>query len=68
MIIDGFPDEIPTGEITSLLNCERLGQGVVVPALAGPPDREFDLAVVGEGGVGGRGVLAAAVGVKPNSA
>jgi hypothetical protein len=61
VIIDGFPDEMPTGEITSLLNCERLGQGVV-PALAGPPDREFDLAVVGEGGVGGRGVLPSMIG------
>ena len=42
---------------------KRLGHRVV-PALARPPDREGDLAVVGEGGVGGGGVLAAAGGVE----
>lgn len=35
---------------------EPLGEGVV-PALTGPPGREDHLAVVGEGGVRGRGVL-----------
>src|SRR5580693_5958707 len=45
---------------------ERLGQRVV-PALAGPPDREGDLALVGEGGVGGGCVLAAAVGVEDHA-
>src|SRR5580704_1718048 len=45
---------------------EALGQRVV-PALAGPPDRQGDLAVGGEGGVGGGGVLAAAVGVEDHA-
>jgi hypothetical protein len=35
---------------------EALGE-CVVPALARPAHRERDLAVFGEGGVGGRGVL-----------
>jgi len=45
---------------------ERLGEGVV-PALASAPEGQGDLAVTGQGGELGRGVLAAAVGVKPNS-
>jgi hypothetical protein len=39
----------------------------VVPALTGAAHRQRDVAVAGQRGELGRGVLAAAVGVKPNS-
>jgi len=45
---------------------EALGQGVV-PALARPAHRERDLVVLRKGGVGGRGVLAPAVGVEDHA-
>jgi hypothetical protein len=45
---------------------ERLRQGVV-PALARPADRQCVLALLREGGVGGGGLLAAAVGVEDHA-
>lgn len=40
---------------------------LIALALASPADRQGDQAVLGEGGVGGRGVLAAAGGVEDHA-